>query len=66
MNIYRRVEEELLPGAELGGPPGFRNTAGLRKVNDAGSNLIGSRNRLHLRFAWGLEPFLFQSVHLND
>jgi hypothetical protein len=28
--------------------------------------LIGSRNRFYLRFAWGLEPFWFQSVHLND
>jgi hypothetical protein len=28
--------------------------------------LIGSRNRFYLRFAWGLEPFGFQSVHLND
>jgi hypothetical protein len=30
-----------------------------------GDVIIGSRNRCHLRFVWGVEPFWFQSVHLN-
>ena len=36
------------------------------EVSRAQTNLIGSRNRFYLRFAWGLEPFWLKSVHLND
>jgi hypothetical protein len=42
-----------------------------RKAREAAAvtpkpDFIGPRNTFYLRFVWGLEPFWFQSVHLND
>ena len=65
--------------AETGGETGAETTGGGADEEDPllessdGARMFRitavknrSRDRFYLRFAWGLEPFWFQSVHLND